>query len=485
MKVNSHETLEECLTEIDRLRQENQILKEAYYEVLDSTTAKNNIMDDAHLGEIQLDGNSVITGANRGFEVLLGYSEGELHGLTFYDILAEGHEIHDSIFPTFKKMGVIKNVKWKMKSKQGKHILVTLTGRAVYDDNGEFKTAVGLISDISELVHASEALRVVEREKTLIMDIIQDCIIYYDPGHRVIWANKMASIISGIPIDDLQGKKCFQICHKNDSLCKGCPMGDPDSSKEPKSGEVRSNDMIFYVMTYPVIDEYGKYTGIVQVIRDITEEKMLEREVLEISSTERKKIGNDLHDGLGQILTGISFMSSALINNLASSKHPSLNIAENIESQAKKAISMMKDILRGLCPVTEDPDGLTMALENLASTVTCIYRIKCTFSSRSCVQVDNYDVSNNLYLIAREAVTNAIKHSGGTAIEISLESVEDGLALKITDNGIGFSEKMNNYNSLGQGLRTMKYRVSLLGGDIEFISEANNGTGTTVSVYIN
>lgn len=483
MKTNSPETIDECLIEIEKLKHENSLLKEAYYEVLDSNTAKNNIMDDAHLGEIQLDGNSVITGANRGFEALLGYSEGELHGLTFYDILAEGHEIHDAIFPTFKKTGVVKNVKWKMKSKQGKYILVTLTGRAVYDDNGEFKTAVGLISDISELVHTSEALRVVEREKALIMDVMKDCIIYYDPEHRVIWANKMVSELSGIPYDKIHGKKCYEICHKADALCKGCPLGDPKSRVEPKSGEVRSGDLILNIMTYPVIDDAGVFTGIVQIIRDITEQKVLEREILEISSTERKIIGNDLHDGLGQILTGISFMSSALMNNLSESKHPSLAIAENIESQAKKAISMMKDILRGLCPVTEDPDGLTMALANLATTVTSLYQIKCTYKSCCDVQVNNYEISNNLYLIAREAVTNSLKHSGCTAIELSLKELDGGLLLEIKDNGNGAEEILFDSPSSGHGLRTMKYRASLLGGDIEFDSRENEGT--TVSVYIN
>lgn len=482
MKFKRPETIEECYCEIEKLQQEKHMLKEAYADIVDCNKAKNNIMDDVHLGEIQLDEDSVIIGANRGFEVLLGYSEGELHGLTFYDILAEGHDIHDNIFPVFKRTGLVKNLKWKMKTKQGKPILVTLTGRAVYDDNGDFKAAVGLISDITELVHTSEALRTVEREKAMIMDVMQDCIIYYDTDNKVLWANKKVTELSGIPSDELPGKKCYEICHKENAFCKGCPLGDPSNMDEPRSGEIRGGDNIFYIMTYPVLDDNGKNIGLVQIIRDITEQKILEREILEISSTERKKIGNDLHDGLGQILTGISFMSSALINKL-SADSSALSIAENIDKQSKRAIGMMKDILRGLCPVSEDPDGLMSALETLATTVTSIYGIKCLYKCCEDIQVHDYDISNNLYLIAREAVTNAVKHSKCAFIEICLCLREDNLILTIKDNGSGFDAA--KISSKGHGFRSMKYRTSIIGGSIDFDSKENEGTEVTVSAYIN
>lgn len=481
MKINYQTKLNACNQEIEKLKQEIHLLKDTYSKIIGTIATKDNILDDAHLGEIKLDHNSVIIGANKGFETLLGYNEGELLGLTFYDILAEGHDIHNSIFPLFKKTGVVKNIKWKMKTKHGKHILVTLCGRAVYEENGNFKMAVGLISDITELVTTSEALRIVEREKAIIMDVMTDCIIYYGTDQRVIWANKMVSIFSGIPIEELKGKKCFEICHRNDAFCHGCPLGEPINTTVPKFGEIRSRDNIFYIMTYPVKDDDGNQIGLVQVIRDITEQKMLEREILEISSKERIKIGNDIHDGLGQILTGISFISNALIKNLSESNNSNLPIAKNIETQSKNALQMMREILTGLCPVAEDPDGLMTALENLSTTVTSVYHIPCEYECCKNVQVHNYEISNNLYFIAREAVTNAIKHSECSKIKLCLTIINDNLLLKVEDNGKGISS--DTPSSSGLGLRSMKYRSSVIGGNIDFTYE--DGVGTTITVITN
>lgn len=454
------------------------MVKGAYNEIMNSDIVKRRMMDDAHLGEIELDTKSNIVGINRGFETLLGYEEGELLQLTFYDLLSEGHETHDYVFPIFKRTGVVRNLTWKMKTKQGQPLTVVLCGRAVYDEAGQFKKAVGIILDITEQVNIFETLQEVEREKALIMDVMTDCIIYYDTDLRVIWANKMVSKISGIPPEELAGKRCFEICHKAQGFCKGCPLGDPLHTTHPKAGEIRANDLIFYIMTYPVKNSSGKTIGIVQIIRNTTEQKMLEREVLEISTKERKKIGNDLHDGLGQMLTGISYMSNALQRNLSGNEN-TLPIAENIEAYSKRALQMMRDILNGLCPVAEDPDGLMTALETLCSNVSSIYNVKCYYDCCKDIQVPDYEVSNNLYFIAQEAVSNAIKHSKCTRVTIRLKIINDNLLLTIEDDGIGFIEEAGAQTGLG--MRSMRYRASIICGTIDISS--TQGKGTTIKVF--
>jgi len=475
------DNLADCHTMIRTLQQDARMLKDAYLEILEYQNKRQFMIDDANIGEFEMDTDSVITKVSKGFENLLGYSQGEMLGMTFYDLLSEGDDVHTMSYSIFKRTGVVKNLEWKMKKKTGEQIILTLCGRAVYDEKGDFLAARGLVADITEKIETTEALRMVEREKAIIMDVMNDCIIYYDTDMRVIWGNKMASLMSGIPANELPGKQCFELCHKSQGFCKGCPIGDPLNTEEPRSGEVKAGDMLYFIMTYPVFDENASLIGIVQVIRDITEQKYLEREILDISTRERKEIGNELHDGLGQILTGVSFMSNALNSKIKTEAPDSAGIAVNIEAQSKKALAMMRGIINGLCPVNEDPQGLMSALERMANDVTSIYGINCEYNCIKPVAIDDYEISNNLFFIAQESVSNAIKHSKCTSIIICLKRLRNKFRMEIKDNGIGLHAETKS--TFCRGLKIMKYRASMIGADIEYVSK--NGEGTSIIVLLN
>ncbi|PLX68560.1 MAG: hypothetical protein C0603_05250 [Denitrovibrio sp.] len=245
-----------------------------------------------------------------------------------------------------------------------------------------------------------------------------------------------------------------------------------------QSGEVKAGKMLFFIMTYPVLDESGEFIGLVQVIRDITEQKYLEREILDISTRERKEIGNELHDGLGQILTGISFMANALNSKLKNEVTQIAPIVNNIEYQSKKALAMMRGIINGLCPVNEDPRGLMSALERMANDVTSIYGISCEYNCLESVSIDNYEISNNLFFIAQESVSNAVKHSKCKSITICLKKQRDKFHMEIKDDGIGLPEEP--ISSFCRGLKIMKYRASIIGADIEYVSVKGEGTSIIV-----
>ncbi|TCK59459.1 PAS domain-containing sensor histidine kinase [Seleniivibrio woodruffii] len=467
---------------IEGLRQEISMVKAAYNELLNDERRKMLMLDDVPLGEIVLDPDSRMIGVNKGFEEFLGYSREEFLSMRFHDLLAEGVDIHESIFPVFKRTGIVKNITWKMKKKNGDVITVLLYGRAVYDADGNFAQARGIILNITDRVNADEALKKSEQEKALILDVMSDCIIYYDTDMRVIWANRVASKLSGIPVENIAGKYCYEICHKEKGFCRGCPVGHPMMSKEPQSGEVRAAGMVFHILTHPVLSEKGDFVGLVQVIRDITEQKMLERQILEMLSNERKKIGNDLHDGLGQVLTGISFLATALQQELKHKLPSESSSASDIVEYTKKALNMMRSVINGLCPVSEDEQGLMSALENMASGVEKIYGIKCGYVCRKPVIIADYEVCNHLYFIAHEAMTNAVKHSGCSQINIFITKNFDQLRLEISDNGVGMADCRKSLN--GQGLRIMKYRASIIGADIDIINNISGGTSVIATMKV-
>ncbi|MGA3172666.1 MAG: PAS domain S-box protein [Chthoniobacteraceae bacterium] len=202
------------------------------------------------------------------------------------------------------------------------------------------------------------------------------------------------------------------------------------------------------------------FTGIV---RDITERKRLEREVLEISDREQRRLGQDLHDDLCQHLAGIGLMSEVLEQKLAGT--PEQPEAARIAARVWSAIEQTRKLARGLSPLEIGSGDVMAALAQLASNTTEIFHVQCRFQEGNPVRIENAAVSTHLYRIAQEAISNAVRHGGADEIEVSLEAENGEAALSIADNGSGFSEPKPN--SHGMGLSIMKYRAGMIGGVLE------------------
>ena len=194
------------------------------------------------------------------------------------------------------------------------------------------------------------------------------------------------------------------------------------------------------------------FTGI---IRDITERKQLEKEILEISEREQRRIGQDLHDGLCQQLTGIAFLMQALQQKLATS-----DAAEAEQAAArfrfsllKEAVTQARNLSHGLYPVDPQPDGLMVALRELAASVRTFFNIDCVFRCPSSVMIGDNSAATHFYRIAQESVQNAIRHGKSSQVIIELLTTRNGIQLSVSDNGIGFPNP--DQLKSGLGLRTM------------------------------
>lgn len=211
-------------------------------------------------------------------------------------------------------------------------------------------------------------------------------------------------------------------------------------------------------------------------IRDITERKRLEREVLEITQRERQRIGQDLHDGLCQQLAAIELMSQVLEQKLAPKSKAAAARAAQIARHVRDAIGQTRLLARGLSPVTLESEGLSAGLMELADSTVKMFGVACRFESSGNLVVRDPPVATHLYRIAQEAVSNAIKHGKATHLVISLQPESDRIVLRVTDNGSGFPP--SGPASGGMGLRIMHYRAGMIGGALSF--ERNPGHGMTV-----
>jgi len=223
------------------------------------------------------------------------------------------------------------------------------------------------------------------------------------------------------------------------------------------------------------------FTGFV---RDLTSRKRLESEVLEISDRERRRIGQDLHDGLGQHLAGIELMSEVLEQRLAAAKSKeaaALSVeAGKITRHVREAISQARSLARGLSPVVIESEGLMAALRQLAENAAQMFLIRCDFECDQPVLVQDHGVATHLYRIAQEALSNAVKHGKSRHVIIRLRANRERILLHVKDHGLGLPEVLPK--GKGMGLRIMQYRAGMIGGSVVIQRDPEGGTSVICSV---
>jgi signal transduction histidine kinase len=211
-----------------------------------------------------------------------------------------------------------------------------------------------------------------------------------------------------------------------------------------------------------------------------TEQLRLEREVLDISERERRRIGYEVHDSLGQKLTAASLSTNALTGALQTRAPALAKRAEEIAQQLRDAIAEARTLSHGLAPVELIDDGLMAALARLAEDTSRSSRARCVFECGAPVHIADAQIAGELYRIAQEAVANALKHAAASEIRIGLERRDGSVLLEVEDDGEGFDETAAR--SGGIGLRVMRYRARLIDAALE-IGAAPAG-GTRVHAFV-
>ena len=202
------------------------------------------------------------------------------------------------------------------------------------------------------------------------------------------------------------------------------------------------------------------------VFNDVTERKRLEREIIEVSNREQQRIGSDLHDGLGQELTGIALMLKGVVAQLRKEGSAARLDIEDVITLVNNAIESTRAMARGLSPVSGERGGLAAALQALVTRASERYGIHVTLDTDPDDALRlNEAAATHVYRIVQEALTNVIRHSSATEVEIRLYASGDEYHLTVDDNGRGFSQP-DPESPGGLGLKIMEYRTQMLGGDL-------------------
>ncbi len=216
----------------------------------------------------------------------------------------------------------------------------------------------------------------------------------------------------------------------------------------------------------------GEVSGLVCTVRDITEQRELERAALEAAENERWRLGSELHDGAGGTLAGIDMMLSALGRRLDAGGGEAQELAQ-IQETLRTAMQELKGIARGLAPVDLEHAGLHEALRRMLEQVEAASGLRCRLHGDPVpFTLFGAGDSTQLYRIVQEAVTNVARHGRARGVDVHLRYDERWIELRIEDDGMGFDPATEPE---GQGLRLMRYRARLVAGRLQIERRAVGG----------
>lgn len=237
----------------------------------------------------------------------------------------------------------------------------------------------------------------------------------------------------------------------------------------------RTNDEEWHA-DFVVMPETGAEGGAIFLGRDVSERRWLEQQLLAASDAEQQRIGADLHDGLGQQLTGMACLLAALRDRIAAAFGEELAAqADFIVQVANDATRQSRALARGLCPVQLEGITLQLALADLVHQAQQLHGIHCQFRARGTLAPPDHLTAIHLYRITQEALHNAVRHGKARNVSVTLVSRGPCHRLTITDDGCGFDPR-HPALAASRGLRLLKYRAGMIGGILSITTHPGRGT---------
>jgi PAS domain S-box-containing protein len=255
-------------------------------------------------------------------------------------------------------------------------------------------------------------------------------------------------------------------------LLRGEKNPPTDSRLRTKDGEWRSVELRSIATCKPD----GTLDRIVVTGTDMTERNRLQQEVLRVVEQEQARVGHDLHDGVGQTMTGIVSLLEALEADLDGEPRQQ---AQRIHELLRQSVSEVRRMSHGLSPTSVKYRGLVGALQLLAETVRTNFRTPCECEVDAGIAIQNNDIEAHLFRIAQEAVNNALRHGKPSKVKLSLQHVsQTECELRIEDDGAGLKKTKGGQHN-GIGVRVMDYRANLIGARLTIKAKPRRGVVVT------
>ncbi|HEX3626910.1 MAG TPA: PAS domain S-box protein [Verrucomicrobiae bacterium] len=466
------------------------------------------------------DSRQQVTSWNSGAQNIFGWSAAEMIGRPAWAIVPKERVAEmRQVLAVLRAGGNIREHETLRFCKDGSRIEISLSASPVYDKKGKFTGISMFARDISRRKRIELRLRQQGEELARLMEAVPAVVwVANDPQCREVYGNDFAARlfhiesytnVSPTPPPGIRPLPIRYFRHGRLLKPNELPMQRAAATGKPQPVEEIDFELpdgrMFTLLgsATPLFDERKKVRGVVAAFSDITARKkiednlrrseeileqkvrertsqllqantklrreankrrMLQHQVMDISEREQRRIGQDIHDGLGQQLTGIGMLADALLDKLKSKKLDEAEDARRITLLFQQARSQTRRLAHGLQPVMPDPDGLMIALKELAESVNNL-GVECRFQCPVPIHLHDNLKASHLFRIAQEAVGNALRHAQCQKLKLSLTTVNGSLRLEIRNDGRKFLIRSRK-KSRGMGLQFMKFRTEAMGGSL-------------------
>jgi PAS domain S-box-containing protein len=423
--------------------------------------------------------------------------------------------------------GKVFDAEYRLRQADGKYRWFIGRNVPLRDADGHVVSWFGTATDIHDLKEAEQAVRSTEERFRLLVEGARDYAMFLlDPDNKITFWSRGAERVFGWTQKEALGESGAIIFTPEDR-----EKGAVEQEIETALREGRAPDRRFHLrkdgsrmwtdgVLMRLDGENDKLRGFAKVARDATDQRrveeelahardemerrviertqelvatnnelertmaqrgQLERELLEISEREKRRIGEDLHDMVCQELTATALYLKSNAKKLARKAPEAAATLDESAETVNRNVAVARDLARGFQAVEITAGGLQSALRDLAAQASQNRAVKCHFKAAPRIRVSDDTVALHLYRVAQEAVTNAVKHSGAKNILIALDRSPTHVCVSVQDDGKGFDPGKRRK---GLGVHMMRYRANALGGELMIERRKTGGMDVTCKIPI-
>lgn len=436
----------------------------------------NNVLESILHGVILTDLRGHITFWNEANHRILGYKKEEILGKPIRILYADDEK---KPFKNILRENIAGNEvygRWYAYHKSGNRVWLDIRSKLVENNAGEPEKCVITICNIGKLKFTEKRLKKNRAISQAIFDTSVDAMITINVRGKIQSINRTACKMFGYKEKELVGKNVSILMsfphnvNHNKYLREYARTGSNNVIGSRRVDKALRKDGSVFPVELAVTEvqlESGKIFA--AIIKDISKRRELEKKILEVGEDERQRIGRELHDGLGQLLTGIRMLSENLERKLRASALPGIQEVSEITALVNQADQEARNLARGMVQVDIEKRGLSVALEILCNQVSKMANVNCKFRESGSAEINHHNMALHLYRIAQEGINNAVKHGEAKNILVRLSSNEHHTSLMIDDDGKGFEQSELDNHDAGMGLQIMHHRAAVLGGISEII----------------
>ena len=484
-----------------------------------------------------LDLRGKIVSWNPAAEKLYGYSAEEAIGQSVKRLIPRNRQTEERrIWDQTHGGKIVRNHETMCRRKDGGLVEVALTASPIRGVGGRINGACVITHDISSSKELErQARRQTDKLENMLAIIPSAVWIAEDKKCRKMYGNAYAANLLGLPQYNNESSTPWtgqpvdlhfyrdgrRLQPRDLPMQKAAATGKDQTPEELEIELPKGGRRILLGGAVPLLDENNRVTGAIGAFNDITERKQaqeilrrtnelleqrvrertsdlqranaslreeiqtrrqLQNQLVEVSEREQRRIGQDMHDGLGQHLTGVAMLADLLRNRLDQNEVPDKSNVRRLVTLLAQARSFARQLAHGLHPVANDPIGLMKSLEQLAQNVNELQKVKCHFHCERKILFRDNDKATHLFRIAQEAINNAIRHGRCKHIEVRLSEYHNAIRLEIWNDGRKWLKKKDHKRN-GIGLQIMKSRCEAMNGSMEITSSRSRGTTVACVIF--